>query len=475
MKPKVLIYHCWDYDPMRIAEIISTGMDELGVRPRGRTMVKPNAVLAHPHYFRHAFTRSEFLDGLLAALLERGAEITDLSVGERSGPSVPTRYTFAEAGYGPVLRRYRARAIYFDEAPQVEVPLTRPEALRQAVLIPEPLMRCDFLVNAPKLKAHPWTMFTAALANYTGLQDDAPRLLDHQRLHHKIADLQDVIAPGLVIVDAIVAGQDTMMTPAPRHLNLIILGINPVAVDVVCAHLLGLDPAQVDYLRLCAERGLGPLDIADIELGGDLTLAEAQQRAIGFRLALHRADKLFDRGARIRAFSGPPGDPAIGAYCWSGCPGTLYEATEIVRQFQPGVYQQVRPIHFVFGNYTGSLPETKDAPLVLVGDCAQFCGKVNGSQVDVASVYRPRTDTSQHLRPRPNLLRDIARVLRALWRGRGQPAVILRGCPVGVSEMALMLAFLGRVKNPYFSPNIAPKFMFYYLVSKVIRAVRGIR
>ena len=65
-------------------------------------------------------------------------------------------------------------------------------------------------------------------------------------------------------------------------------------------------------------------------------------------------------------------------------------------------------------------------------------------------------------------------MLRALWRGRGQPAVILRGCPVGVSEMALMLAFLGRVKNPYFSPNIAPKFMFYYLISKIIRAVRRV-
>lgn len=41
-KSKVILRRCAAYDPQRIARIIGEGMDELGVRPHGRTMVKPN-------------------------------------------------------------------------------------------------------------------------------------------------------------------------------------------------------------------------------------------------------------------------------------------------------------------------------------------------------------------------------------------------------------------------------------------------
>lgn len=469
MTPTVLLYHCQDYQPERIAEIVCQGMDTLGVRPRGRTMIKPNVVLAHPKHFRHAFTRPEFLDGLLAALRAHGGEISDLSVGERSGITVPTRYTFAQAGYGPVLRRRRARPVYFDETPQVAMPLRQPQALRPSVVIAEPVTRCDFLVNAPKLKSHPWTKFTAALKNYIGLQDDDHRLLDHERLPHKIADLQEVISPGLIAVDAIVIGQGSMMTPSPRHLGLIILGVNPVAVDAVCAHILGLDPAKVDYLRLCAERGLGPLDMDDIDIRGNVTLAEAQRRAIGVRLALDPVDKQFGAGSRIRAFSGPPGDPAIGDYCWGGCPGTLYEAAEIIRQFQPDVYERIRPVRFVFGCFRGALPADAGSALVFVGDCAQFSGQANGAAIDIPSVF----SRARARRPRPDVFRNTLRVLRALWRGRGRRAVVLRGCPVSVSETVLALVFLGRVANPYLSPDIVPGFMYHYLVAGVRRFLRA--
>ena len=64
MAHKVLLFRCDTYDPQRIGRIVQEGMDELGVRPRGRTMVKPNCVIAHPRYYANAFTRPEFLDGL---------------------------------------------------------------------------------------------------------------------------------------------------------------------------------------------------------------------------------------------------------------------------------------------------------------------------------------------------------------------------------------------------------------------------
>ena len=59
---KVLIMRCDEYDAHRISGIVKEGMEELGVKPRGKILLKPNAVIAHPDIFPHAFTRKEFID-----------------------------------------------------------------------------------------------------------------------------------------------------------------------------------------------------------------------------------------------------------------------------------------------------------------------------------------------------------------------------------------------------------------------------
>src|SRR5690606_19876716 len=147
-------------------------MAELDLRPRGRTLVKPNVVAAG-ELFRHAHTRPELVEGVLGALREREsaeAPMTELAVGERCGITIPTRFAFEEAGYEPMFRRTGAKRICFEEVPQVEVRLTHPERLRDYVYTPEPVARADFFVNCPKFKAHPWTTVTFSMKNYIGIQ-----------------------------------------------------------------------------------------------------------------------------------------------------------------------------------------------------------------------------------------------------------------------------------------------------------------
>jgi uncharacterized protein (DUF362 family) len=67
---KVLIRRCDEYDPDKIAAIVTEGMQELGVTPSGNILLKPNVVLAHPEVFPYAFTRKEFLDGVITATKE---------------------------------------------------------------------------------------------------------------------------------------------------------------------------------------------------------------------------------------------------------------------------------------------------------------------------------------------------------------------------------------------------------------------
>ena len=181
-------------------------MDDLGLKPRGRTMVKPNTVLAHRLFFRHAFTRPEFLDGLFGAVRERDDEVSDLWLGERCGITVPTRYAFTGAGYRPVMRKHRVKPKFFDEMPQVRRNLYMEGRLRDFIYVPEAVAETDWYISAPKFKAHPWTKVTFNLKLYIGIQDDEHRLIDHDhRLHTKIADLYEVIQPKLCVMDAIIA------------------------------------------------------------------------------------------------------------------------------------------------------------------------------------------------------------------------------------------------------------------------------
>jgi uncharacterized protein (DUF362 family) len=475
MKPKVILRQCEEYDADRIAGIIGEGMDELGVRPRGRTMVKPNTVIAHPRYYPHAFTRSEFLDGLFTALKKRGEEVTELALGERCGITIPTRYAFYGAGYYPVLRRHRVRAVYFDEEPQVEVQLESPPALRPFIYVPRSITECDFLVNAPKFKAHPWTKVTFALKNYIGLQDDKHRLIDHDyMLEHKVADLQQVISHDFIAIDGIIGGQKTMLTPIPFPLGLIVMGVNPVATDVVCTHIAGLDPRDVEHIRLASERGLGPLSLDEIEIVGDLTLEQAQDRAQGFELTLDRVEEIFNGPkSNITTYVGPPPDPGRRDYCWGGCPGALFEAMQIIQAMQPGVYHEVRPLHVLFGDCRGKRVEAApDERVLMMGDCTMFEGDICGREVNISSLYVPRERKDPRRATSGDLLAKILKFIHLLVRHTGKQVFRVPGCPVSVAENVLSIATLGRTKNPYLDGEVFVRFTYFYIIFNVVRFFR---
>ncbi|HTJ83698.1 MAG TPA: DUF362 domain-containing protein, partial [Polyangiaceae bacterium] len=203
-RPKVIIRHCDEYDAGRIREIVREGIAELGVTPHGRTLVKPNVVASKPQ-FPHAYTRPEFLEGVLLALRDAGgARIEELAVGERCGITVPTRMAFEGADYYPMFKRTGVKHYHFEEVPQVEIPLTHEKRLRDYLFTPEPVAKADFFVNCPKFKSHPWTTVTFSMKNYIGIQDDRHRLIDHDhRLDEKIADLQYIVQPEFIAIDAI--------------------------------------------------------------------------------------------------------------------------------------------------------------------------------------------------------------------------------------------------------------------------------
>ncbi|MBW2528407.1 MAG: DUF362 domain-containing protein [Deltaproteobacteria bacterium] len=463
-KPKVILRHCDTYDADRIREIAREALEELDLVPRGRVLVKPNLVAALKGYWELSYTRPEVADGVLGALRDRDeGEMTELAVGERGGITMPTRLMWKQAGYEPVVRKHAAKRYFYDEVTQVPVQLRHPDRLRDVIYAPEPVVQADFFVNLPKFKAHPWTTVTFGAKNYIGLQDDRHRLIDHDhRLNEKVADLQELVQPKFLCIDGITAGMGRMLTPKPRQLNLLVFGNNQPAVDAVGCHILGIDPHTVDHVRLCGERGYGTIELDQIELSGDVTLAEAQQRADNYEVGLIRVED-FSKGTPVTAVAGPPPqDAADGTegteYCWGGCPGCYEEAWDIVSLFEPDAEQTMRKVTLVFGAYQGDLELEPGEKVAFIGDCCRWEGELDGEPVKIDSCYTQRRHRDPHTASMTDIYIKMARFYETVLANRNKPYVRIPGCPVSVAEVVLTLVSLGKTKNPYFLPSTVVPF-----------------
>jgi uncharacterized protein (DUF362 family) len=472
-QPRVIIRHCAEYAPERIRRIVREALEELGLTPHGRTLVKPNLVAAGP-LFPHAHTRAEFGEGVLRALQDAGGEaITELAVGERCGITIPTRSAFAQSGFAVMVKRVGGvKTYYFEEVPQVEIRYAHEGRLRDYVFTPEPVARADFFVNMPKFKAHPWTTVTFGCKNFIGIQDDRHRLIDHDhRLNEKIADLQYIVQPQFLAIDAIVAGEGRMLTPRPFPLNLVIMGNNQVAFDAVCCAIIGVRARDVEHIRLAEDRGFGTTDLRNIALTGDVTLEEARRRATGFQAGLVRVERYFE-GSSITAYAGPPPESEKTGYCWGGCPGAIEEAIEILRLYDQACDRVMPRLHVVFGAYQGPIDAKPGEKVVFIGDCAEWRGRLGERDVRIESTYRPRTTKDPHTAKHQDVYAKMWSVSRTLAKSGKRPWVRLEGCPVSVAEQVLALASLAGTKNPYLDRREAWSFTTAYLAQRATTGVK---
>ncbi len=55
----------------------------------------------------------------------------------------------------------------------------------------------------------------------------------------------------------------------PEVKDYLLAAEDSVAIDAIAARMMGFDPLQIPYLRMCHERGLGSADPRDIEIVGE--------------------------------------------------------------------------------------------------------------------------------------------------------------------------------------------------------------
>lgn len=155
------------------------------------------------------------------------------------------------------------------------------------------------VIHLPTVKTHIYTDYTCALKNAFGALLDKSRHYCHSRIHETLVDLlriqQEIQAGTLAIADGTTAGSG----PGPRTMtpivkNLLFASEDQVAIDAVVAKLLGFDPMSVPCIRLAHENGLGKGHLDEIEIIGDMDIAEVKKTNWDFVVGDNAASKVGD-------------------------------------------------------------------------------------------------------------------------------------------------------------------------------------
>jgi uncharacterized protein (DUF362 family) len=282
---RVLVKKCDTYDRSNLRKIVESGMAELGFNPAGNIFVKPNVVFATKNgkYGSTAYTHASVVGASLLALSGHGG-VRRIDLGEKTAIGYPTRMNYTYAGYYKEIKH-----IQKDTRTPVEA-FCIDESLRDRVFvggkihahlrIARKMARADAMVYLPKLKCHCVSTMTGAVKLNIGICSDDERAIRHDfMLDDKIIDLLAVGTPDFIIMDAVDVGVGNEAVPTPRRLGFIIMGTNPLAVDLVGARLLGFERDDVPYLKRAVERGCLPASIEAISIEGDVQSPDDLDRA----------------------------------------------------------------------------------------------------------------------------------------------------------------------------------------------------
>jgi len=240
------------------------------------TLLKLN--LSWTKYFPACSSQPWQLEGVLATLLEDGFSRERLAAIENRTVVTNPRQGAVNNKWLPVLKRYGVEFVPLTEVEWVKYEF-KGELLKLNNLFPEGIEIPRMLINKnvihlPTVKTHGHSVTTGAIKNAFGGLLKEVRHYAHKYIHEVLVDLmvmQKELHPGIfAAMDGTVCGDGAgPRTMVPKEKNIILASADSVAIDAVAAKVMGFDPIEVPYIRMCHERGLGIGRIAEIEIVGE--------------------------------------------------------------------------------------------------------------------------------------------------------------------------------------------------------------
>ena len=288
----VSIERCTNYEREAVRNALTRLLQPLGgmgafVRPGERVLLKPNMLSAKAPE-KAVTTHPEVLRGVIELVREAGGIPM---VGDSPGIG-GFRRVAEKSGILRVIEETGAEPVEFAETVEVAG-----RGLFRRFEIARPYMEADRIINIAKLKTHEIMTMTCAVKNLFGAVVGTGKAAWHLKagadrtmFARMLLEIYLLRRPDLNIVDAITAMEGNGPGSGdPRHVGLLLGGINPVAVDVIAAEIVGIPNKLLHVERMAEKLRLDGADRARIIAVGT-PLEEA--RVKGFRLP-HISDVQF--------------------------------------------------------------------------------------------------------------------------------------------------------------------------------------
>jgi uncharacterized protein (DUF362 family) len=240
------------------------------------TLLKLN--LSWTKYFPACSSQPWQLDGLLKKLLDDGfSKESILPIENKTVVTDPIAGSKNNRWAG-VLDKYGLPFIPLPEVEWVKYKFEK-KLLKLSDIFPEgieiPKMFIGRqVIHLPTVKTHGHSTTTGAIKNAFGGLLKEVRHYAHKYIHEVLVDLmimQQELHPGIFsVMDGTVAGDGAgPRTMIPRVKNLILASGDSVAIDAISAKLMGFNPMDIPYIRMCHDMGLGCGDPDKIEIKGE--------------------------------------------------------------------------------------------------------------------------------------------------------------------------------------------------------------
>ncbi len=234
------------------------------VRPGDRVVLKPNYV--EPMMPDTGVTTDPRVIEAVIDWLQTEVGARNITIAESTWQRSRTQRAFEMVGLPELAARRSVGLLNLHDDEHVEVAIPNALSLKK-VLLPRTLVECDCLVSLPKLKCHCMAYVTLGIKNMMGAVFPEKDLM-HRDLDERLCDLASALRAKLTVIDGLIGSERHETSGTPVKTDVIIAGLDPVATDATGAMVMGIDPTQVNHLRLCHERGLGDHRPERIELVG---------------------------------------------------------------------------------------------------------------------------------------------------------------------------------------------------------------
>jgi uncharacterized protein (DUF362 family) len=211
---------------------------------RGKVFIKPN--LCSKSYIPGAVTNPQVLFHLVSMLRDRAEEVV---VGESNGYNYCCNDALAMTGVKEIVEKAGGKTVNLSEDETVKVQNPKTFCLRNFPL-PKTLVEVDSIVDVPVMKTHEFTNYSGAIKNLFGCIPDDRRIFLHPKFDMVLHDLIVLLKPKFVVTDATFA----MEGNGPNRgivvpMNLVLAGSDVVAMDKLCCEIMGIDWADISYLK----------------------------------------------------------------------------------------------------------------------------------------------------------------------------------------------------------------------------------